>query len=102
MYTDQYPGGSQSISEGFVHFKFRGYIIGDIRAIRQERGPFIFKTPLTKLHFVLTSRTVVIITEADDCCPSGKMPKAQMIFQKVLRIMIMMKMIFEGGGDPGR
>ena len=71
MYTDQYPGGSQSISEGFVHFKFRGYIIGDIRAIRQERGPFIFRTPLTKLHFVLTTRTVVIITEVDDCCPAG-------------------------------
>ena len=67
MYTDQYPGGSQSISEGFVHFKFRGYIIGDIRAIRQEGGPFIFKTQLTKLHFVLTTRTVVIITEGDDC-----------------------------------
>ena len=77
MYTDQYPGGSQSISEGFVHFKFRGYIIGDIRAIRQERGPFIFRTPLTKLHFVLTTRTVVIITEADDWDPAaGKMPKA--------------------------
>ena len=71
MYTDQYPGGSQSISEGFVHFKFRGYIIGDIRAIRQERGPFIFRTPPTKLHFVLTTRTVVIITEADDWDPAG-------------------------------
>ena len=44
----------------------------------------------------------MIITEADDSGPAGKMPKAQMIFQKVLRIMIMMKMILEGGGDPGR
>ena len=33
----------------------------------RKGGPFIFKTQLTKLHFVLTTRTVVIITEGDDC-----------------------------------
>ena len=71
MYTDQYPGGSQSISEGFVHFKFRGYIIGDKGNQAGKGGPFIFRTPLTKLHFVLTTRTVVIITEADDWDPAS-------------------------------
>ena len=51
MYTDQYPGGSQSISEGFVHFKFRGYIIGDIRAIRQEGGILYIQDSTHKASF---------------------------------------------------